>query len=497
MRISLRSPAAALLLASLFSVACSDKSTSPPQPATVAAVVSTIAPAPVGATLTSPITVVVRDAGGTALSGISVTFAVTQGGGSVAPATVTTGNSGEASTAWTLGTTPGAQAVQASVSGVTGGATFTTTARAGDPRSIAIQAGNAQNASAGAVVTVAPAVLLLDQFGNPVPGVSVFYTVTTGGGSVTGSGAISNAAGIATVGSWRLGSALGTNRLTALAVFNGVTGNPIEFTATAVAGAASRIAAVSAATVAGIVGATVTPAPSVRVTDASGNPVAGVQITFTGSAGSSVTGGVKATDSTGVATVDGWVLGTIARAYTLSAVAQGVSTGALFTATAAPGVATTVAVAAGAGQSAPVGRPVAIEPSVRVVDDFGNPIAGIEVVFSVTNGGGFALGRTQNTNSSGVATVGGWTLGEAPGLNTLRATVTGGNISGNPIFVPRSATSTLPESAHSKPPPNASPCTKVMVFKCGRFKCNAFKNKGRIQAWAYLYKLSRSRFSIS
>lgn len=447
MRSTARSILSALSLSALTLVlACGDDGTSPPQPASVSAVAAPVASAAVGATLTAPITAVVRDAGGTPLEGVSVSFSVTSGGGSVSPVTTTTNASGQAAASWTLGTTPGAQTAQASVSGVNAPATFSTTATAGNPSIITIAAGNAQSAAAGDTVGVAPAVLLEDAFGNPVPGVSVFFTVSAGGGSVVGAGATTNADGIARVGSWRLGSTVGANRLTALAVFNGVTGNPIEFSATAVSGAAAALSATTSTSITSVVGASVAPLPSVRVADAAGNPVSGVQVTFTGSAGSTVTGAVKLSDNLGVATVDSWTMGTVARQYTLSASATGVASAVVFTATAAAGAPATVAVFAGNAQSATIGRPVAIEPAVRVLDSFNNPLAGIQVEFTVTGGGGFALARSPVTNASGVAAVGGWTLGDTPGINTLRATVTGTAIAGNPITFQATATPGTPSA---------------------------------------------------
>jgi adhesin/invasin len=74
------------------------------------------------------------------------------------------------------------------------------------------------------------------------------------------------------------------------------------------------------------------------------------------------------------------------------------------------------------------------------VDAFGNQIAGVDVLFEVTAGGGFAVGRNAVTNANGVATVGGWTLGDAPGTNTLRATVSGSGIAGNPVLFQATAT---------------------------------------------------------
>jgi adhesin/invasin len=399
---------------------------------------------PAGEALATPLRVRVADAGGSPLEGQTVTFSVTGGGGSVAPTTSTTNSSGEATAVWTLGTATGQQTAQAAVAGVSAPATFVAVSSAGAPSAITINAGNNQTGQAGASVGIAPSVRLRDRFGNNVAGVSVFFSVSAGGGSVTGSGATTNAEGIATVGSWQLGPNVGVNRLTALAVFNGVQGNPVEFTATAAAGPANRVTALTATTINQVVGTNVSPLPSIRVTDAAGNPVAGVQVTFAGSTGSTVNGTTKQTSADGVATVDGWLLGTAVQTYTLTATVPGILTPTVFTATTRASSAASVTAVAGNGQTAFVGRPVDIEPSVRVNDAFGNPIAGAEVVFTVVAGGGSAVARTQITNAAGIATVGGWTLGETPGANTLRATVTGTGIAGNPVNFNATATPGLP-----------------------------------------------------
>jgi hypothetical protein len=67
----------------------------------------------------------------------------------------------------------------------------------------------------GTPVTELPSVLLSDQKGAPVAGAVVTFTVTAGGGTVTGATATSNASGIATVGAWTLGTAAGENTLSA------------------------------------------------------------------------------------------------------------------------------------------------------------------------------------------------------------------------------------------------------------------------------------------
>ncbi len=99
---------------------------------------------------------------------------------------------------------------------------------------IALNAGDGQSASTGAAVKIAPSVLIRDAKGHPVPGVSVTFAVATGGGSVAGSPVKTDAAGIAAVTSWKLGTTAGANTLTATSL--GLTGSPVTFTATGNAG---------------------------------------------------------------------------------------------------------------------------------------------------------------------------------------------------------------------------------------------------------------------
>jgi len=70
-------------------------------------------------------------------------------------------------------------------------------------------------AAPGSQVSELPSVLVRDQDGAPMAGAQVTFTVTAGGGSVTGANATTNTDGIATVGSWTLGTSSGTNTLTA------------------------------------------------------------------------------------------------------------------------------------------------------------------------------------------------------------------------------------------------------------------------------------------
>jgi adhesin/invasin len=433
--------AAATALTGLFLVACNGDN-GPRPPSSLAAVSSTSVTGTVGELIGDPLVVKVTDDRGAALGGIVVTFTVAEGGGSTTPAVDTTDNTGAASTRWRLGGTTGQQRVSAAIAGVTSQVNFTAAASAGAPASVAIQAGDNQSAVAGAAVTTAPAVLVRDRFNNPVNGTSVFFSVSAGGGAVTGSGATTNASGVATVGSWTLGATAGANRLTALVVANGVTANPVTFNATATAGAAAALQPQGATTLTATVGALVSPIPAVRVVDAAGNAVGNVTVTFAASTGSTVVGASKVTNSNGIAAPDGWQLGASLGTYTLTASVGAVTT--VFTATARAGTATSLSIVAGNNQTATVGRTLPIDPAVRITDLLGNPIVGQEVVFEVTSGGGAALVRRPLTDANGVATVGAWTLGETPGTNSLRATATGLTLAGNPATFTATATAGAP-----------------------------------------------------
>jgi len=104
----------------------------------------------------------------------------------------------------------------------------------GPATKIAVNAGDAQTASLGTAVAVAPSVIVKDAKDRPVPGVKVTFAVAGGDGSVTGAVTRSNGAGVATVGSWKLGIVAGADSLTATSA--GLAGSPVTFTATGSAG---------------------------------------------------------------------------------------------------------------------------------------------------------------------------------------------------------------------------------------------------------------------
>ena len=81
-----------------------------------------------GTELADPLVVEVLDEDGDVVSGVAVTFSVTDGGGSLSDTSVDTNSRGRAQTTLTLGDSPGRNTVRASVSGVSTRVTFTATA---------------------------------------------------------------------------------------------------------------------------------------------------------------------------------------------------------------------------------------------------------------------------------------------------------------------------------------------------------------------------------
>ena len=197
--------------------------------------------------------------------------------------------------------------------------------------------------------------------------------------------------------------------------------------------------------------------PSVKITDQNGAAVAGVGVVFAvASGGGFIVGSGVTTNSSGIATVAGWTLGSSAGANTLTATAANTSGSPVtFTATAtAPVAPKTLTKQAGDAQTATVGTAVAIAPSVKVVDVSGNPLVNTPVFFTVTGGGGFlgsgGSSATANTNSSGIATVSGWTMGAAVGANTLSATTGASGVTGDPaVFTATGVLATFSPSGNT------------------------------------------------
>ena len=84
-------------------------------------------------------------------------------------------------------------------------------------------------------------------------------------------------------------------------------------------------------------------------------------------------------------------------------------------------VATTLVGAAGNAQNGDTGAELPEPLVARVEDRHGEPVAGVEVTWAVTSGGGTVDPATGTTDAAGIVTTR-WTLGSEPGEQTVRAT---------------------------------------------------------------------------
>ncbi|GIW52732.1 MAG: hypothetical protein KatS3mg081_2087 [Gemmatimonadales bacterium] len=196
----------------------------------------------VGQQLPQPLVVRVRDRLNNGIAGLSVSFSVSADGGSVSPQNATTDAQGEASTVWTLGTKAGSYQVVATISGANQSVTFSARADPGPAAILSKVAGDNQFGFHGTRLDTLIAVLVRDQFGNPVRNHAVLFETDPGNGTPDSSVAFTDSTGTARTG-WVMpvlsggpGTVSATVSLRAIATGPGgapLTGSPRTFTAVA------------------------------------------------------------------------------------------------------------------------------------------------------------------------------------------------------------------------------------------------------------------------
>jgi adhesin/invasin len=383
----------------------------------------------VGEVLAQPLVVTVADASGRPVAGATVVFVLTDPapGAALTPDTTTTNADGLASSQVLLGTRPGAQAGEVQALGAQGQPTaqaqFTATALSESAYGIAAVWGDSES---GPVWTSLPQPLVVevqDAFGNPVPGVTVAWTVD-GGGSVSAATTVTGDDGRTSV-ERTLGDAAGTQRT--LASAEGLAGSPVTFVHTATAGAAQGVGIVAGDGQTGPVNRKLPTDLVVEVRDADHNPVPGVAVTWVvGEGGGSVSPTSSATDAGGRASTS-WTLGAAPGRNTVSAVVSGIGV-AGFTATATGGGPSRLSLLVQPSATATSGVPLAQAPVVQLLDPSGNPAgqSGVQVKVAIATGGGSLEGATsRSTDAIGRATVDGLGITGPAGSRTLQFTADG------------------------------------------------------------------------
>jgi hypothetical protein len=177
----------------------------------------------------------------------------------------------------------------------------------------------------------------------------------------------------------------------------------VAFNATGTAGNAANVVITAGNNQVAVNGTAVAIQPTVKVTDAGGNPVVGALVTFlVTSGGGNATGLNQATDALGLASVGNWTLGVNVpnqlRATVTPTVPGTIVTGSPITFTAQS--ASTIGVtSAGSPQSA-AGFSIAVE--LRNLGGTPVALAGVSLTISIASGGGTLGGTvTRVTDAAG------------------------------------------------------------------------------------------------
>jgi adhesin/invasin len=324
----------------------------------------------------------------------------------------------------------------------------------GEPAAV-VKFGDGQNGTVGEPLGDSLVVLVTDRFDDPVPGVLVQWTAQ-GGGSVDPGESTTDAEGRA--GTRRILGTAPTTYVTVAAV-EGIA-DQVFFTSTALT---ARLVITSRTQAIAVSGVPLDPQPTLQLQDADGTPIGreGVVVSV------QIASGEGSLDGTTTATSN--AAGEVA--FTDLALRGSPGARRLIFAAESFAPATTPPIALGAGapasielvagddQTATVGEPVPIPPSVRVRDAEGTPLPGIPVAFTVTKGAGTLVGESPVTDADGVAAVSEWRLGPAVGGNELSADVSGQSLSGCPVVF--SAASTAGGVSASESRVEASPATII------------------------------------
>ncbi len=286
------------------------------------------------------------------------------------------------------------------------------------PTTAAATTALAAPATVATIFATIPSVKVLDAKGKSMKNVLVRWRVTAGGGKVLNDSVRTSSSGDATSGGWTLGTISGTQTLQA--TVEGI-GAPVSFTANAAPGPVARVVRISADAQQAVANTAVPVAPSARVEDIYANPIPDVPITFATTDGGTIDGAQQTTNAQGIATATAWKLGTSAGQQFARAIVTA-SFQAAFSATALAGPPADLIKGFGDNQQGVTGAAITSPPSVRVVDQFNNPVGNVPVTFTPGPNSGTVIGGTVQTDpATGAAFVSSWILGSGP-AQTLVAT---------------------------------------------------------------------------
>ncbi len=299
---------------------------------------------------------------------------------------------------------------------------------------IAMASGDDQTGTAGQALANPLVVLVTDNSGDPVQGVSVQWAAQNGG-SVSSATTTTGSDGRASV-SRVLGPAEGEQTTTATAA--GLEGSPVTFVSTALGAEGPSLAMVTQPSSSAESGVPFATQPAVRLRDADGNDLSqsGVAITATVAGGGTLGGTATVeTNAGGVVTFSGLSITGPTGSYSIQFEADGFLpvTSSAITLAATPGIVITTnpPVSALNGE---VFDPV-VQPVVKVSDAGGAPTPGAVVTASIGSGGGTLQGTlTATTDAGGVARFGDLGI-SGTGASALKFTSGAASVTSSPVSV--------------------------------------------------------------
>ncbi|MGV3710856.1 MAG: leishmanolysin-related zinc metalloendopeptidase [Gemmatimonas sp.] len=279
--------------------------------------------------------------------------------------------------AWMIDTIAGLQTVTARTGTGAGAASVVAmTARiAPGPLARIIPATTGTSAVVGTTITTPVSVRAVDRYGNGVSGVFLQFAMWSGEGTISGTQQTTDANGVATVGSWKLGTKVGTQSIRA---DDHRTGFTTLVQVTALPAPASQLVILDGNAQTGQANKRICTSPAIAVRDQYGNGVGMVPIVFTPSpnSGTVTNASVTSAANTGYAAVGSWTLSSEA-SQTLTVSSPSV-----------PGVTATI--------TATVGPAPGYSVCVRYVGDV-TPRVREAVTSAVTRWQRVIVGHTQTT----------------------------------------------------------------------------------------------------
>jgi hypothetical protein len=421
-------------------------------PARLVAVSGSGQTAPVSTVVLQPLVVQVTDSQQNPISGVTVNFGIASAPANAVGQTLdgsvkTTDSQGLASVVLTLGDRTGDYRVEATAATISGaGAAFTVTGTSTGSlaRTLVLSSGNDQRGVVRSILSQPIVVRTLDANNNPVTGVSVEFAIDTipsgaTGASLSTTSTTSDLLGYAST-LLTLGDATGV--YTVRATSSGLSGSPISLRAVAslVSGAYRLAYGSGDAQSSGVLTQLSSPLVA-TVFNADGNPVSGQVVSFAidslppGSTGQSLGTTLATTDAQGRATTT-MTLGNRIGIYRVSASVAGLGGSPVsYRLTSTVGLARTLALVQGTGQTKPIGTALDIPFIVRATDVAGNAVPGVTVSFSIdtipTGASGQSLRIINGTTDAQGLSQAVLTLGSKVGTYVVSASA--GTLEGSPV----------------------------------------------------------------